>query len=403
MSKKDLIKITFTGDIMCEMPLLKKTYDQGQYDFDLLFENVQPIFLKSDFVVGNLETICAGKELGYTNQIYSFNTPASFLNAIKKSGIGMVSTATNHALDRGIIGLKRNLHKLKESGIDSIGTYISKESRDQIYIKKISGMNISFLNYTYGTNVHINGQILDENELFHLGLLKSQKEEVDRFELKQNPKSLKGKLAKTLFKYISLEKWFKIKKIITKKFNVAYQDNDLSHIDPEYLSIIKNEIVKAKESSDFLVVCMHSGGQFHPEPGDYSRYMMNFMYENGVDLVIGNHAHVVQKHEVFKNGMFGAYSLGNFSISPSSVYVIHDDYPEYSILPHIYIDTRTKKIKKVTFSILKIVETLKDMTVQPIDKLDKVDEEALLTIYNRFTNKNEVSINIENEYLLYEL
>src|SRR5699024_1225152 len=105
----------------------------------------------------------------------------------------------------------------------------------------------------------------------------------------------------------------------------------------------------AKQNADIVIMCMHSGGQFHPEPGSFSKYMMNFFDENGVDLVVGNHAHVVQKADRFKSGMFGAYCLGNFSISPSSVYVLHEDLPDYSILLHVYISGESKRIRKITF------------------------------------------------------
>src|SRR5699024_10771160 len=154
---------------------------------------------------------------------------------------------------------------------------------------------------------------------------------------------------------------------------------------------------------------MHSGGQFHPEPGEFSKYMMNFMDKNGVDAVIGNHPHVVQKAEILKNDMFGAYCLGNFSISPSSVYILDKDLPEYSILLHIYIGTESKKIEKISFSILKIKEN-KDgsLRVFPVDKLvNKINEQQkqrliqnTTKIYNRFTGKNEKEIKIKREYKL---
>jgi len=94
---------------------------------------------------------------------------------------------------------------------------------------------------------------------------------------------------------------------------------------------------------------MHSGGQFHPEPGKFSQFMMDFMDDNGVDAVIGNHPHVVQRAEILKNDMFGAYCLGNFSISPSSVYVIDKDLPEYSILYIFILVQKVIKLKRYHF------------------------------------------------------
>src|SRR5699024_4730670 len=124
---------------------------------------------------------------------------------------------------------------------------------------------------------------------------------------------------------------------------------DLSYIDRSYLDAIKTDIGKAKNNADFTIVCMHSGGQFHPEPGKFSQFMMDFMDDNGVDAVIGNHPHVVQRAEMLKNDMFGAYCLGNFSISPSSVYVIDKDLPEYSILYIFILVQKVIKLKRYHF------------------------------------------------------
>lgn len=51
---------------------------------------------------------------------------------------------------------------------------------------------------------------------------------------------------------------------------------------------------------------------------------MDFMDENGLDLVVGNCPHVVQRMERFQHEMLGAYSLSNLTISPSSVDVSSD-------------------------------------------------------------------------------
>jgi len=193
MYKDDnLIKLSFLGDIMCEMPLLKASHIIGDdYNFDDVFKEMKPIFEQSDYVVGNLETICAGKESGYTNHVFSFNTPDQFIDSIQKSGIDMVTTATNHSLDRGIDGLKRNLETLNKYNVENTGTYLTKEDSEEIFYKEIDGVKIAFLNYTYGTNTHINGEILRSDELFHVGLLKSQKDEIEQYGRKMSPKTFK--------------------------------------------------------------------------------------------------------------------------------------------------------------------------------------------------------------------
>ncbi len=59
---------------MCERPLLSASRSDKKYDFDFVFHGVKDKLRESDLVVGNLETVFAGEEAGYTNDVYSFNT-----------------------------------------------------------------------------------------------------------------------------------------------------------------------------------------------------------------------------------------------------------------------------------------------------------------------------------------
>ncbi len=77
---------------------------------------------------------------------------------------------------------------------------------------------------------------------------------------------------------------------------------------------IKNNIEKLKgeESVDIVVVNFHWG-----EEGSYIQsadqiLLAHYCIDNGADLVIGHHPHVVQEIEEYK-GKYIAYSLGNFS------------------------------------------------------------------------------------------
>lgn len=77
---------------------------------------------------------------------------------------------------------------------------------------------------------------------------------------------------------------------------------------------IKNNIerLKGEESVDIAVVNFHWG-----EEGSYIQsadqtLLARYCIDNGADLVIGHHPHVVQQIEEYK-GKYIAYSLGNFS------------------------------------------------------------------------------------------
>ena len=107
-----MVKITFLGDIMCEGPLLKAAHkEDGTYDFSECFQGICGLLTEADYVIGNLETPLSGEEAGYTKteDLYSFNTPIEFAEAVKEMGMDLVLTANNHCCDRGIEGLIKTL------------------------------------------------------------------------------------------------------------------------------------------------------------------------------------------------------------------------------------------------------------------------------------------------------
>lgn len=350
-----MVKISFIGDIMCEKPLQKCYLKRKDDTFNKVFEKTRSLFAESDYVVGNLETVFAGKEQGYTDHIYRFNTPDSFAAALAESGIDMVTTATNHSLDRGTEGLFRTIKVLEHFGTDLTGTNKSKKSK-RYFIKEINGVRISFLSYTYGTNTHETNVILSDDERYCLNLIKPQTYRLQKVEGKVSaPSGLAGGLRKKLSKLVTAENRMRINKLLHRRYNAPRVDV-LSQEDKDeiYYDILERDVKEAKENSDIVIVCSHMGGQFNAEPGDFAKYIAQLFVHYGADLVIANHPHVVQKHEII-GGSHVCYCLGNYSISPSSVYLLHDLKPEYSVCYHLYLDDNGKTTK-CTFSVLKIVE-----------------------------------------------
>ena len=148
-----MIKISFVGDILCQRWLLKAAKKKdGSFDFTHVFQNMKDIFAASDYVVGNLETVCAGKKNRYTNDLYSYNSPDSFLDALAGSGIDMVTCANNHCLDRGCDGLYRTLSLLDTAGIQRTGAYLPTEDCNDPLIIELHGKKIAFISATSSTN-----------------------------------------------------------------------------------------------------------------------------------------------------------------------------------------------------------------------------------------------------------
>ena len=70
-------------------------------------------------------------------------------------------------------------------------------------------------------------------------------------------------------------------------------------------------IKKASQDVDSLIVSYHFGEEYQKEPNNRQKFLARKAIEQGADIVIGHHPHVVQKVEKYKNGVI-AYSLGNF-------------------------------------------------------------------------------------------
>lgn len=79
---------------------------------------------------------------------------------------------------------------------------------------------------------------------------------------------------------------------------------------------VKQDIERAKELADFIVVCPHWGTEYVHTASSYQKDWANFFLENDVDLVIGTHPHVIEPVEWLEredgHQMLVYYSLGNF-------------------------------------------------------------------------------------------
>ena len=147
------VKMAVVGDIMVHDYQYNEAYDPatGEYDFMHNFQDAKKYFAGNDLIIGNLELTFGGPDRPYAS-FPCFNTPDSFLDAVKDAGFNLLTTANNHSMDTGKNGVIRTLDKLDEYGIEHFGTYRSQEERDTIFYKNVNGIRFAFLSYTYGTN-----------------------------------------------------------------------------------------------------------------------------------------------------------------------------------------------------------------------------------------------------------
>ncbi len=141
------------GDIMVHMPQLPAYYNSASKNYKLSpwFSQVKPIFRQGDWVIGNLETPIAGKDLKYSGYP-RFNAPYELAEALADAGVQLVSTANNHSMDRAFPGIERTLANVRKAGLIPLGTAASAEERQRLVIEERNGIRMGFLAYTYGTN-----------------------------------------------------------------------------------------------------------------------------------------------------------------------------------------------------------------------------------------------------------
>lgn len=105
--------------------------------------------------------------------------------------------------------------------------------------------------------------------------------------------------------------------------NYTYGTNGLSIPKPTVVNLIDTlailrDIKKSKEVfMDKLIVMIHWGKEYTSHPSQSQVKLAEFLFKNGVDIIIGSHPHVLQKMEYRpktekEDEHLVAYSLGNF-------------------------------------------------------------------------------------------
>lgn len=257
------------GDVMSHMPITNDAYVEadGTYDYSHMLQFAARQLEQADYAVANLETVLAGGP-DYSG-FPAFNSPDELAYDVKEAGFDLLSTANNHTRDRGMDGIYRTLDVLDQAGLAHVGTYRSQEERDEqsgIYVADVGGISVAFLSYTYG----LNGFRLDSDKMYAVNL-----------------------------------------------FNLDYYT---TLANPDY-ELLQSDLEAARAlDADLIAVMIHWGVEYQNAPNGHQTNLAQFLVEQGADLVLGGHPHVLQPYETISvtgwDGQeregFVCYSLGNF-------------------------------------------------------------------------------------------
>lgn len=106
---------------------------------------------------------------------------------------------------------------------------------------------------------------------------------------------------------------------------LGYYDADLhaatektAGTNPRHNDRVAADIKALRGQVDWIVVNYHWGEELAKYPGDWQIDLARFTVDQGADLVVGHHPHVLQGAEVYK-GRPIVYSLGNFIFGGNSI------------------------------------------------------------------------------------
>ena len=334
----------------------KRHANGNGYDFRPMITRIKEKVQNYDVAYYNQETILGGTELNLSGYP-TFNSPYEAGDYMIDAGFNLVSTATNHALDKGERGiLYSRKYWDKQNDVLVAGTYSSKEQRDEIQIKEKNGITYTMLNYTYGTN----GSKVPSGKDYLINV------------------------------------WPTDLSINDPKKDTKYQ---------AYKERVKQDIAKVRNKVDVVIVAMHCGVEYKPTASSYQKDEAEFLASEGVDIVIGTHPHVIEPVEWIDDTIV-FYSLGNFI---SSQYR-DDNYNKLIGLMSSLTITKTTNEEESTIKIDKIENELlytsykneqdrRDIQVIPFSHPDIAKYlPKYESIYERY--KNVVQSYDENMYVV---
>lgn len=161
----------------------------------------------------------------------SFNSPESLVDALAGAPFNIVNFNSNHSWDYGAEGINHTREVLaKHPDFVVVGSYQSQADRNAIRIVERNGAKIAFLSYSYGYNGYD--------------------------DLSQLPNSY-----------------------YAAPFNKTTMQSEIAH---------------AKSVADAVVVYVHWGTEYQMDIDEQQKEYAKFLADQGVDLIIGSHAHIMQ-------------------------------------------------------------------------------------------------------------
>ncbi len=158
------VSVTIVGDVLLHWQLAQLGYVRG---FQGVWAQAAPFLAGADLAIANLEgPVAPGLTRGggqapdpgpvYDNKVYTgfplFNYHPRILADLKAAGVDLVTTANNHAMDRGPRGVDLTLREVERAGLGAVGTIRAGAARDFVLRRGTALGKISFIACSFSTN-----------------------------------------------------------------------------------------------------------------------------------------------------------------------------------------------------------------------------------------------------------
>jgi poly-gamma-glutamate synthesis protein (capsule biosynthesis protein) len=154
------VTILGSGDVLIHPPLWQQAHADARaegrsgYDFGPMYASIAPDVRRADLAICEMETPLAPPGGPFVGWP-NFSAPPQVLTALKDVGYRSCTTASNHTLDQGYAGLERTLDELDAAGLRHTGSARSAaEAARPLIIPTSSGVRVGQLAYSFNFNGH---------------------------------------------------------------------------------------------------------------------------------------------------------------------------------------------------------------------------------------------------------
>ncbi len=230
----ETITLAFAGDVVGQAGLTTDALIKGEdgsesYDYSLQLEGVKDILSQADLsactLVGTLTA---------DGNYDAYRMAPAMANALAGAGFQVVNAATDHIMNFGLDGLTETVSILNSQGLQTIGAYTGELSNG-LFVANVGNLKIALLSYTCGTggsSVATNSWCLN---------------------------------------------------VLTTDYMTDQETVDYDRID--------RDIAAVKNAGADVVVCMlywWDNTQYYNDPRDNQTEVVDYLTQNGVDIVIGS-------------------------------------------------------------------------------------------------------------------